>query len=249
MLARTALVLALACLLVAIAAGVGHRQRIWSYRVGFTILAIAVLGAVASAALALAHLALLWRGAAEGGGVVAAEALVLGLLVAVPPLVLALNGTRLPRIHDISTDTDNPPAFVALRAERVGTDNPAEYGGPEIARHQRQAYPDVRPLRLSAAPSVVFAAAFEAARELGWRIVARNEATGRIEAADRTLWFGFVDDVVVRVTEEPGGTRVDVRSASRVGTSDFGRNARRIRLFLRELRRQIDAGVRRGPQQ
>ncbi|HEX7043313.1 MAG TPA: DUF1499 domain-containing protein [Burkholderiales bacterium] len=241
MLARTALVLALACGVVAIAAGVGHRQRLWSYRIGFAVLAIAVVGAVASVALALAHLALLWRGAVEGGGVVAAEALVLGLLVAVPPLFLALNATRLPRIHDISTDTDNPPAFVALLAERAGAPNPAEYGGPEIAKRQRQAYPDVRPLRLRVAPSVVFAAALEAARELGWRIVARNDATGRIEATDRTFWFGFVDDVVVRVTGEPDGARVDVRSVSRVGTSDLGTNARRIRVFLKELRRQLDA--------
>jgi uncharacterized protein (DUF1499 family) len=82
----------------------------------------------------------------------------------------------------------------------------------------------------------VFARAVEAARALGWEIVAAVPADGRLEATDRTRWFGFRDDVVVRVRPDGAGTRVDIRSVSRVGRSDLGTNARRIRAFVEALR-------------
>ena len=74
------------------------------------------------------------------------------------------------------------------------------------------------------------------ADDLGWEIAAVDTVAGRVEATDRTRWFGFRDDVVVRVTPDAGGSRVDVRSLSRVGGSDVGTNARRIRTFLARLR-------------
>jgi len=66
---------------------------------------------------------------------------------------------------------------------------------------------------------------------MGWRVVSSAPAEGRLEASDTTRWFGFTDDIVVRVTAAPNGSRIDVRSASRVGRSDLGVNARRIRAF------------------
>ena len=79
-------------------------------------------------------------------------------------------------------------------------------------------------------------AARHAARELGWEIAAAVSGEGRIEATDQTFWFGFKDDVVVRVRAADGGSRVDVRSVSRVGRSDVGTNARRIRRFLQRVK-------------
>jgi len=78
--------------------------------------------------------------------------------------------------------------------------------------------------------------ALAAARASGWAIVAADSAAGRIEATATTAWFGFKDDVVVRVAPEGTGSRVDVRSVSRVGKSDVGANARRIREYLERVR-------------
>ncbi len=71
---------------------------------------------------------------------------------------------------------------------------------------------------------------------MGWKIVDENQAEGRIEATATTRWFGFKDDVVIRIAPSGGnGSRVDVRSVSRVGRSDVGTNARRIRAFLKKF--------------
>ena len=86
-------------------------------------------------------------------------------------------------------------------------------------------------------PDRALARAEAAARALGWKIVAAAPGQGRLEATATTRWFGFKDDVVVRVTPASGGSRVDIRSVSRVGKSDLGVNARRIRAFLAALRR------------
>src|SRR6202022_4383493 len=121
--------------------------------------------------------------------------------------------------------------FVAVLPLRQGAPNTAEYAGAALAAQQRAGYPGLAPVRFAAPPDQVFA------RALGWQIVAAVPAEGRLEATDRTRWFGFRDDVVVRVAAEGTGTRVDVRSVSRVGRSDLGTNARRIRRFEEALER------------
>jgi uncharacterized protein (DUF1499 family) len=140
-------------------------------------------------------------------------------------------------IHDVTTDTENPPPWVALVSARAATENGTAYGGPAVAALQKRAYRDVAPLVLPVQPDRAFARAEAAARALGWRIVAAAPAEGRLEASDTTRWFGFVDDIVVRVRPAPSGSRIDVRSASRVGRSDLGVNARRIRAFLAAVAR------------
>ena len=72
-------------------------------------------------------------------------------------------------------------------------------------------------------------------RSSGVPIVAAEPGVGRIEATDQTRWFGFKDDVVIRVTEADGGSRVDIRSKSRIGRNDFGTNAKRVRAYSRKL--------------
>jgi hypothetical protein len=117
----------------------------------------------------------------------------------------------------------------------------ADYGGPEIAKQQHAAYPDLSPALLPVPRPTAFALALQTAKEMGWDIVAADPEEGRIEASDTTFWFGFKDDVVVRIHANGGGSLIDVRSVSRVGTSDVGTNARRIRAYLRKLN---EAGAR-----
>ena len=88
---------------------------------------------------------------------------------------------------------------------------------------------------MDATPADAFKRALQAARDMGWEIVAADAAAGRIEATDTTFWFGFKDDVVIRVEADGAGSRVDLRSVSRVGVGDVGANAARIRAYLRTL--------------
>ena len=138
-------------------------------------------------------------------------------------------------INDVTTDTVDPPEFRAVVPLRPPGSNPVEYGGQAVAARQAELYPDIRPVHseLSAADS--FARALETARSMGWEIVADDETTGIIEAVDTTRLFRFKDDVVVRVVDTEAGARVDIRSRSRVGRSDLGKNATRIREFIRRF--------------
>jgi Protein of unknown function (DUF1499) len=144
---------------------------------------------------------------------------------------------RVPPIHDITTDMTDPPAFVAVLPLRASATNSAVYAGDSIAALQRAAYPDVQPLVLPVPPLAAFERAVAAANAMGWEIVAGDSPSGRLEATATTTWFGFKDDVVVRIRAEGGGSRIDVRSVSRVGRSDVGANAARITRYLRELQR------------
>ncbi|MDD5761110.1 MAG: DUF1499 domain-containing protein, partial [bacterium] len=143
---------------------------------------------------------------------------------------------RVPMIHDITTDTENPPVFVSVLPLRKDAPNSAIYGGPEVAAKQHAAYPDIRPLVSDIPPALAYERARAVARQTGWKIVDENPAEGRIEATATTRWFGFKDDVVIRIAHTAdNGSRVDIRSVSRVGLSDVGTNAHRIRTFLEKF--------------
>lgn len=161
-------------------------------------------------------------------------ALLLNALVAGPPLLLYRQAQTLPRIHDVSTDTVDPPRFVAVLPLRVKARNGIDYA-PATAAEQKRGYPDLAPLVLAEPPTQVFARVERAARAMGWHIVAAVPDEGRLEATETTLPFGFKDDVVVRVRAAGAGSVVDVRSLSRVGGSDFGVNARRVRSYLKRI--------------
>jgi uncharacterized protein (DUF1499 family) len=216
-------------------AGLGSRWGWWPFRTGFTLLRWAGYAALAGAALALIGVAV-DRARHRAAAVAAGLAIVVGIAAVAVPWNWRRTAMSVPAIHDITTDTQTPPEFVELRDLRSGATNPVEYGGLEVAAQQRAAYPDVQPAVLALAPAAALARARDAADALGWEIVAVDAATGRLEATDRTLWFGFYDDVVVRVTPTAGGSRVDARSLSRVGGSDVGTNARRLRRFMAELK-------------
>ena len=154
-------------------------------------------------------------------------------VVAVPLWTLA-NGAGAPAIHHITTDPEDPPLFDAVIPLRGESSNSLAYS-PELAEVQRRAYPDIQPLELPGTPEEVFDRSVEVVRALGWEIVDTDREAGRIEATDITFWFGFKDDVVVRIRPADGGIRVDLRSVSRVGGGDVGANAARIRAFSSRL--------------
>jgi uncharacterized protein (DUF1499 family) len=227
---RIALVLAVVALLAVALPGPGNRLGVWGFRTGLRLMSYGAYAALAAAALAL--VGLLMGGARR----LSALALVIGLASFGGPYALRRVAQSVPPIHDISTDTANPPIFVAVLARRTGASNAVEYGGDAIAAQQRAAYPDVQPLQLPSPPPQAFERALAAARAMGWEIVDAQPAEGRLEATATTPWFGFKDDVVVRIRPHGGGSVVDVRSLSRVGRSDLGANAKRIRAYLERLR-------------
>lgn len=142
----------------------------------------------------------------------------------------------MPMIHDVSTDPDDAPRFVALREARLACKNGVLYSGLRGMGH-RQRYPDIAPAIFAQPPATIVQAALAVANAMGWAIAASVEAEGRIEATATTRWMHFKDDVVIRIRADThaNGTRLDIRSASRVGSSDFGVNARRIHRFLQEM--------------
>ena len=233
--AHAGLVLTVAGSLALLLSGVGTRWDWWDYRTGFLILRWTLYGGLAVIVVALAGLILGLLARTGRSLLVSLVTLVLLAAVAAVPVGYLRSAGRVPPIHDITTDLDDPPRFVAVLPLRRGAPNTAEYAGAALAAQQHAGYPDLGPARFAAAPEQVFARAVEVARALGWQIVAAVPAEGRLEATDRTRWFGFRDDVVVRVTADSTGSRVDVRSVSRVGRSDLGTNARRIRRFLETL--------------
>jgi uncharacterized protein (DUF1499 family) len=211
----------LAVLLLAVC-GPGTQAGVWSLRVGLGMFAGALLAGLAAAGAAIVGLALPALRARSMAGFLAA--LVLGAASAAVPLDYVRRVKALPYINDITTDTGRPPQFSPPKAYQS-----------HFAELQRIGYPDLRPLELALPPAQAFARAAKAARDQGWEITALDESAGRIEAVATTRWFGFKDDVAIRVAPAGAGSRVDMRSKSRVGRSDAGANARRIRQFLGSL--------------
>jgi uncharacterized protein (DUF1499 family) len=232
--ARLVLIVAIIGALLLLVAGPGARLELWDFRAGFALMRWAVYIGIGTGAVAL--LMLLVPRTRRRSAASLLLALVVALTTAAIPLYARSVARSVPPIHDISTDTERPPAFVAVLPLRADAPNSAEHAGEELARTQRAAYPDIVTHRVAAAPAEALARAERAARAMGWDIVAVDAAAGRIEATDTTLFFGFKDDVVVRVEADgAGGSRVDVRSVSRVGMSDVGKNAARIRAYLRRI--------------
>jgi uncharacterized protein (DUF1499 family) len=230
--------LALAALVTLILAGVGSRWGWWNFGFGFSLLAFGAYGGAAAAlsgGTALLLMGLSYERTVRATAILAVLGVFFGLVVFGIPWQWKRTAQRVPAIHDITTDVNDPPRFVAVLPLRAGAPNPADYGGPEIAAQQRSAYPEIAPVVLKMPPDRAFALALDTARGMGWQMVAEAPAEGRIEATDTTLWFGFKDDIVVRVTPSDGGSRIDVRSVSRVGRSDVGTNARRIDAYVKRL--------------
>ena len=215
----------------------GTKFGLWAYTGGFMLLAAgAVLATLASFLGVIAYIVSLRKKL-----LAERSTLLIGILLGV--VVLAILGSQysaassVPPIHNISTDTVNPPQFdkiVAIRS--AANSNPLAYDTATLAPQQMAAYPWVKSLTLTASADDVVDRAEAVMRDMGLEIVSANKITGLVEATATTFWFGFKDDVAVRVqAAADGGTLVDVRSVSRVGQSDLGANAARIGEILKGL--------------
>jgi uncharacterized protein (DUF1499 family) len=215
--------------------GFGTRLSLWQFRTGFTILKAAAYIGLGCGVLALVSGVLAARKRRLAGVLLSLVALIIGVSVFGLPYSWQMKVQSFPRIHDITTDPDNPPKFVAVIPLRQGG---AEYGGAAVAAQQLRAYPDIKTLVLPVSKDQAFRSALETAREMGWQVVAAVPEEGRIEATDTTFWFGFKDDIVIRVFPAGDRSLLDIRSVSRVGVSDVGTNAKRIRTFLEKISHQ-----------
>lgn len=224
--------------LAALLSGPGTSFGLWNYRIGISMLRWAAYGGIAAMALSLIGLIASIRIVIVRGFVWALMGIVIGGVVAGTVLHWKQVAGSVPRIHDITTDTANPPEFVAIRKLLRSGENSPIYVGSETAALQRKAYPDITPLILPVSTKQAFEGALAVSRRMGWQIIDYDKSEGRIEAVATTSWFGFSDDVVIRIKRHDSGSRVDIRSESRVGVSDLGKNAERIRKFLRTMKEQ-----------
>jgi len=237
--ATIGLVLALLAALAGLSAGLGYRLGWWSLGTGFALLRYAAYGAITAMAVSVLGLVLARPGGQRRGLYRALAGLAIGAVVFGVPWSYLRAAQQVPPIHDITTDTEDPPPFVAILPLRAEAANPPDYGGEEVAAQQRTAYPAIRPTSVPLPPEEIFEQALAAAQDEGWEIVAAVPSEGRIEATDTTLWWGFKDDVVIRIRPDDSGSRLDIRSKSRVGIGDVGTNAARVEAFLEQLEERV----------
>jgi hypothetical protein len=253
--ARISLGAFIVALVIALTASFGTQLGFWKYETGFEILYPGIaIGAVAALCGAF-WLASALRSNNSTGWRAGFAGLIGAMIFLFIPLSEERRAWDAPPIHDISTDVGNPPQFVALLPLRKGATNRPDYDGPKkvmikgkittVAELQKLNYPDIKPLGALLNPrndpkvdpqAILFWRGFERAKSMGWNIVAFDAKKGTIEATATTLWFGFTDDIAIRVQNAgPMGARLDIRSKSRIGTSDYGRNAERVRDYLKSL--------------
>ncbi len=238
------------------------RAALWSRRLAWFALAVLVLAllvfrsgeptleglAPVAAAYGVALLALLlslmafariWQSGHRGVGM-AAGAFLMGVL-------MLFRLVTLPALADISTDIDDPPAFsrsrVALdaRVGRVPPDVPAER-----RRLQRRAYPKTVPIVLEVPAETAFDIARRAALARGWQVLEATRpggrsGAGRIEAVARARLLRTAEDITIRIRPRADGSRIDIRSASRIGPHDLGVNAARIAAFAEEVELLVES--------
>jgi uncharacterized protein (DUF1499 family) len=188
------------------AAGLGTRAGLWHFSTGFAMLRwAAYLGLAAAAAGSLMFLFSRYR---VGGLAILLCAVLVGAMVAAVPLGLQRRAYAVPLINEVTTEADKASPL------------------------QMKAYPDIQPIIVEAPPGGAFTSAKAVAQEMGWEVVSEDQKAGTIAAVATTFWFGFKDDVEIRVTPLGKNSRIDLRSKSRVGKGDAGANAKRIRAYL-----------------
>ena len=236
-------VIALAALLTAISAGFGNRMGLWDYRTGLqVVLRWGAWGGLIAAGVSLIGCFTAGADRRRRGLALAALGIVVGVLTFAVPYATYTRFRSVAKVWDITTDMVNPPRFVAIVPLRANAPNIPDYRASQFAPIQKKAYPDIVPVHLARSPADAFRAALAVARSFGWEIIASVPGEGRIEATDTTFWFGFKDDIVIRVAADGSGSRVDIRSYSRLGRNDGGKNAARVRAYIARLKAEASAG-------
>lgn len=230
-----------------------HRLAGMATPVALTLVAAGLAGAAAALLLAGLAVAQFWRRPALG-----AAHVVVGTTIAVAifawPVVYLPAYVQFPALAEVSTDLGDPPAFAAVAAARTPPANSPHHPGGEAAALQREFYPDLKTFTLDRSAEDAFQIARDAVQRLRYKVVfdeppadGRGEVEGLIEALDRTMIVGFYDDVVIRIRGNARRSRIDVRSASRYGRHDLGRNAQRARTILKEIQARLEASVPGAP--
>ena len=245
-LAKTVFAGFLISLVIGLTAAFGTRAGLWDYHFGLWTLFPWSVG-IGALTFILGVVWMLWAMIANDSS--GARYGLIGFFGAIAvlynPIVDFIDSYDTPPIHDVSTDTEHAPVFVALRTRRDGATNPPTYDGADkvmfkgklstVSALQHKYEPGVRPAPVLTTPEKLFRRALSNVYGMGWNVVAIVPDEGRIEATDTTFFFGFTDDIVIRVKPAGFGARLDIRSESRVGQNDGGRNAQRIIKFLKRL--------------
>lgn len=240
-----ALLLGVGAVVAALAAAIGSATEIWSFRAGLASLRYLFWAAVAGALLGLVGLVMARRRAKLLLANLVALVVALGFVLYLGNLVRTAKSV--PAIHDVATDLDDLPQFARLEVRADNLEKVPDEGKPGLralppeerwkALH-RAHYGDLRTVRLATPPAATLRRVAALARDRGWETALVDEAAGTVEATETSRFFRFKDDVVLRVRPAPGGgSLVDMRSISRVGASDVGMNAKRVRAFLADLQR------------
>lgn len=227
-----------------------HRVAVLSTPAAMNLIGVGYILAALALAIGLYAATSIWVRGRAGAWNCAWGLLISGALW-LWPAVIATTYMSLPRLNDVTTDMANPPRFSSFKSSvRAPGGNKVLYPGPEYAALQAKAYPDLRTIIIPRPTEDVYELALDLVggrRGLGWKVIAdeppqtRPARPGTIEATDRSMILGFVDDIVIRVDGTDAEARVDIRSASRYGVHDFGANAARIRRFVKELATRLDA--------
>ncbi len=236
--ARILIYLSIATAAVFVLSGYGYQWGIWEMGTGFMLLRYSAYAAIGLTVISLAGLWFL-RKSGFKAITYSVTAFILMAAASGTAIYWQQKAQSVPPIHDITTDIENPPQFMAMVRLRADAPNPPDYEGGETARAQQEAYPHIQPLEISADIQEVMDYAVMLITQRKWELVAINRMDGRIEATEKLAWFGFKDDVVLRFTETENGTRVDMRSKSRIGRGDIGVNANRIDSFLSDLENEF----------
>lgn len=230
-------------------AALGTKIGLWGWKFGLGAMTIGggpfVLGALGLAAFVSLVIGFVQR-PRRMGVLIPAGAALLGVGIAFGMMMGMRDKAAANPIHDIATDTANPPAFSAetMAAREAAGANPlSDYQAPlgQLALYKDRASPELAvlshaqiitarsdrpaPLPLGGASREAGVAAVAAAMgAMGYADIRSDPASGMVEGVAETFWYGFKDDIVARV----GDSQIDFRSVSRVGISDLGANTARI---------------------
>jgi uncharacterized protein (DUF1499 family) len=201
-------------------------SRNYNNLLGYVVVVVSVLALVTSVTIKQ-------DSSAKGKGILTSSiAILLGLAILSPRIMaLVIEPVKYPPIHDITTNTQSPPQFEFLTDSRIGARNTLVYGGEDIAAQQRQAFPNIGPIASDLSVEAAYQKALTVAKTMGWTIVAQDPKALRFESTATTPFFNFADDVVILVSTLEQGSRIDLRSVSRIGIGDAGVNAKRIQEF------------------
>lgn len=217
-----------------------QRTQMLPFRVAFGSFALALVVLSITAVVSLVVLGLSFGTVADAARTPSLMAFVIGFIPLLLVISLVGSGFKVPSIHNIATDPSLELQFQHAQTLRKTGENSIEPPSEKVVKLQQGFYKDLEPLHLNVSAARAFELSKTVVDQLGWEITFSDETKGHIEALERTALFGFVDDVLIKILPEgsnvDGGCVVNLRSVSRVGVSDLGANAKRIKKFQAALK-------------